>query len=50
MFIRSLTMASIGANASEKRRNPIIIGYSLWNPNDSYSDLLFTNAEKRAKM
>jgi hypothetical protein len=41
---------SIGARASEKRMKPIMMGNSLWKPNDSYKDLLLMNTEKRAKM
>ena len=50
MFIRSLTIASIGARASENRRNPITMGCSLWKPKDWYRELLFMKTEKRAKM
>jgi hypothetical protein len=41
---------SIGARASEKRMNPIMIGNSLWKPKDSYRDLLLMKTEKSAKM
>jgi hypothetical protein len=41
---------SMGARASEKRMNPIMMGNSLWNPKDWYRDLLLMKTEKRAKM
>jgi hypothetical protein len=40
----------MGARASEKRMKPMMIGNSLWKPNDSYRDLLLMKTEKRAKI
>lgn len=35
IFIKSFTTVSIGAKASENRRKPMMIGNSVWKPNDS---------------
>ena len=50
MFIKNFTTASIGAKASEKSKKPIIIGCSLWKPNDWYKEWLLMKTENREKM
>lgn len=40
---------SMGDRASEKRRKPMMIGCSLWKPNEEYRERLLMKTEKRLK-
>ena len=41
---------SIGERASENKRNPMIMGNSLWKPKDWYKERLLMKTENKAKI